>query len=51
MRDIFFALLVGFGVLAIALWLALVAIGYHEPGAQLHNAYWPFSVETSVRDR
>ena len=50
MRDILFALLVGFGVLAICLWLAF-ALSTDAPSGQLHNAYWPFSVETSVRDR
>ena len=50
MRDIFFALLVGFGVLAIGLWLTSVLIT-HQPNHQLHNPYYPFTVETAIHDK
>ena len=51
MRDIVYAIVVGFGVLAIGLWLACTIATAQDPDTQLHNAYWPFTVETSVRDR
>ena len=50
MRDIFFALLVGFGVLAIGLWLSIALIT-HEPHHQLRNPYYPFTVETAIHDK
>ena len=52
MRDIVYAIVLGFGVFVAGLLLTYVVISSQpqEPH-QLHNAYWPFSVEASIRDR
>ena len=50
MRDIVFAVLVGMGVLIGCLLIA-TAIAQPQAHAQLHNPYWPFTVETSIHDR
>lgn len=52
MRNIVFAIVMGFGVLLMAIALALAIVdGQPRYSAQLHNAYWPYSVETSIKDR
>lgn len=52
MRNIVFAIAMGVGVLLMAIALALAIVdGQPRHSAQLHNAYWPYSVETSIRDR
>ena len=38
-------------VVIMALLMAALYNGNSKPEAQLHNAYWPFSVETSIYDR
>ena len=52
MRNIAFAIALGIAVLLMAIALAL-AIVDSQPryNAQLHNAYWPYSVELAVKDR
>ena len=52
MRNIAFAIALGIAVLLMAITLAL-AIVDSQPrySAQLHNAYWPYSVEIQVRDK
>ena len=52
MRNIVFAIALGIGVLLMAIALALVVIDSQPKySAQLHNAYWPYSVELAVKDR
>ena len=50
MRDIFFAIVVSLGVLVIGLWIACVVLSQPVANAQEHNPYWPFTVETQIRD-
>ena len=50
MRDVMFTVIMALGIVALCLCAARLIIDMSH-GAQLHNAYWPFSVETSVRDR
>lgn len=50
MRDVITAIGIALAVLATALLLA-VAVTQPAHSAQLKNGYWPFSVETSVRDK
>ena len=52
MRNIVTAIALGIAVLLMAIALAL-AIVDSQPRytAQLHNAYWPYSVEISIKDR
>ena len=50
MRPLFGATGIALAVLVIALALA-VCVSQPRAHAELHNAYWPFSVETAVRDR
>ena len=41
-------------LLALALlcaWAYVLYAGAQHPPEPLHNAYWPFSVETSISDR
>lgn len=53
MRDVIFAVLMGIGVLLACLWVAGVLFSLEPPrlSEPLHNVYWPYSVETAVRDR
>lgn len=51
MRDVTFAIVMAVGILALCLTIAQGLIGIQDAHAQLHNAYWPFSVETAVHDR
>ena len=52
MRNVVFAMVLGLGVLALALCLALAINGSQpQPTHQLKNGYYPFTVETEVRDR
>lgn len=50
MRGIIGATALAITVLAICLALA-VAVSQPRAHAQLHNPYWPYTVETQVRDR
>ena len=52
MRNVMFAIVLGLGALALGLLLAHMIIST-QPGInhQLHNGYWPFTVELSVKDR
>lgn len=51
MRNIVFATIVGIGVLLACIGVSMLLVQPPQAHAQLHNAYWPFSVEVSVRDR
>lgn len=51
MRDVIFTVIMALGIVALCLCIAQAILGINKPSAQLHNAYWPFSVETSVRDK
>ena len=52
MRNIAFAIALGIAVLLTAIALALAIVdGQPRYNTQIHNAYWPYSVETSIRDR
>lgn len=48
MRHVVGAVAVGIAVLAIYL---AVAMAQPKAHAELHNPYWPFSVEIQVRDK
>lgn len=51
MRDFTFAVIMSLVILALALCMAYAVIDTQEQhGGQLANPYWPFTVETSVRD-
>lgn len=50
MRDATFVVIMALTVIALALCLVEMASGMQRSDGQLHNPYWPFSVETSVRD-
>ena len=51
MRDVVFTVVLSIGVLWLALTLACCNVDAHDQRqAQLRNAYWPFTVETQVRD-
>lgn len=43
--------LVGLTVLALCLCMAYAVMDTQEQHGQLHNPYWPFTVEIQVRDR
>lgn len=51
MRDVTFAVVMALGILAMCLCIARGVIDVQEQGGQLFNRYWPFTVETAVRDR
>lgn len=51
MRDVTFTVIMALGILALCLCMARSVIEMQGQGAQLHNAYWPFTVETAVHDR
>ena len=52
MRDVIFAIVIAMGVLWLALILTVHCLDSHDARqSQLRNAYWPYSVETQVRDR
>ena len=52
MRDITLAIILAFVVLSVALALAFYSLETHDQQqAQLRNAYWPFTVETSIKDK
>lgn len=51
MRDVTFAIVMAIGILALCLTIAQGLIGIQDAHGQLHNPYWPFTVETQVRDR
>ena len=51
MRDATFAVIMVLTVIALALCLVEMASGAKGRDAQLHNPYWPFTVEMQVRDR
>lgn len=47
-----FTIIMALGILALCLCMAYAVIDTQEQhGGQLFNPYWPFSVETQVRDR
>lgn len=50
MRDVTFAVIMALGILALCLCIAQTVMDI-DGGAQLRNPYWPFTVETAVRDR
>lgn len=51
MRDVTFAIVMALGILALALCLAYAVMDTQaQHGGQLANPYWPFTVETAVRD-
>lgn len=51
MRDVTFAVIMALGILALCLCMAYAVMDTQEQHGQLHNLYWPFTVETAVRDR
>ena len=51
MRDLTFAVIMALAILALALCMAYAILDTQEQHGQLHNPYWPFTVETQVRDR
>lgn len=51
MRDATFAVIMVLTVIALALCLVEMASGMQGRDGQLHNPYWPFSVETAIHDR
>ncbi|MBQ9002175.1 MAG: hypothetical protein IJ087_10010 [Eggerthellaceae bacterium] len=47
-----FAIAIGIGVLALCLLVGVMTVDSQpHRSAQLHNAYWPYSVETQIRDK
>ena len=51
MRDIYLAVAFSLVVLIVALCVSVLMLGTQDEPNQLHNAYWPFSVETSIKDK
>lgn len=51
MRDATFAVIIALTIIALALCLVEMASGMQGRDGQLHNPYWPFTVETVVHDR
>ena len=51
MRSIVFAMLVGIGVLMACIGASMLLVQPPQEHVQLHNAYWPYSVETVIRDK
>ena len=51
MRNVTFAVIMALGILALCLCMAYAVIDTQEQHGQMHNAYFPFSVETSIHDR
>lgn len=51
MRDVTFAVIMAIGILALCLTIAQGLIGIQDAQGQLHNPYWPFTVETAILDR
>lgn len=52
MRDVILTIAMAIGIVCLCLCMAYAVIDTQEQhGAQLVNNYWPFSVETQVRDR
>lgn len=52
MRSVVTAIALALAVLLMAIALALAIVdGQPRASAQLHNAYWPYSVELAVKDR
>lgn len=51
MRDVTFTIIMALGILALALCMAYAVIDTQEQHGQLFNPYWPFTVETQVRDK
>lgn len=51
MRDVTFAVIMALAVLALALCMAYAVIDTQAQHGQLHNPYWPFTVETVIHDR
>ena len=51
MRNIVYGVIVGIGVLFACIGVSMLIVQPPQAHAQLHNAYWPYSVEVSVRDR
>ena len=51
MRDVTFVVIMALVILALALCMAYAVIDTQGQRGQLHNAYWPFTVETVVHDR
>lgn len=51
MRNILTAIALGMAALLLCLALGLlIADSQPKYNGQLHNAYWPYSVETSIKD-
>lgn len=51
MRDVLFTVVMAIGILALCLTIANALVDMRDAHGQLHNPYWPFSVETAVTDR
>ena len=51
MSRVVLAVAIALTVLVTALAVAMVALSQPAQAAQKHNAYWPYSVETVIRDR
>ena len=51
MREIFIAVALSLAVLIVALCVSVLMLDTQDEPNQLHPAYWPFSVELSVKDK
>lgn len=52
MRPLLRGIAVGLLTLAVGLSVAMLVVDTQPKySAQLHNAYWPYSVETQIRDK
>ena len=51
MRDVTLAVVMAIGILVLCLTIAQGLIDIQVAHGQLHNPYWPFSVEVQMRDR
>lgn len=51
MRDVTFTVIMALGIVALCLCIAQTIMDIQKPDTQLHNPYWPFSVETSIKDK
>ena len=51
MSKLVLAVAIALTVLVTALAVTMVALSQPAEAAQKHNAYWPYSVELTVRDR
>ena len=51
MSRVVLTIAIALTVLVTALAVTMVALSQPAQAAQKHNAYWPYSVELTVRDR